>query len=116
MPEVVRPTPTKRGRDRNWDEVFPIWKKENDPDNIEGRVINQVLYAIAMDNRMVGTSREELKQQLLDNALRSVNEYLTEDGMNIEERSKTLLVYGQTIYYINEIFNNLGDVYREHKS
>jgi vacuolar-type H+-ATPase subunit E/Vma4 len=141
MPEVVYPTPDANGKSRTWDDVFPIWKLN--AENTEWRVINNILEAIAMNNRFGEKTADEMRQHLLDNALNSVSGYLEENESKLrelpnpesgsygllnkediteahqkilDERITDWQTYGKYAFYIIRIFENLGGAYREHKS
>lgn len=115
MPEVVYPSPDAEGNSRTWDVVFPIWK--NDNDNSEWRTINTILEAIAMNNRFGGKTVEELRGHLNNEIMVNCHKFLEEVGTeNLEEREKLFRQLGQYLYYVAQVFQNLGGAYREHKS
>ena len=115
MPEVVYPTPDAEGNARTWDQVFPIWKNEND--NVEWRIINTLLESIAMNNRFGGKTVEELRAFLFEDMVKNCRKFIEEVGTeNLEERNKLFREFGQYVYYLDMVFENLGGAYREYKS
>lgn len=114
MPEVVYPTPDAEGNSRTWDQVFPIWK--NDNDQKEWRTVNTILEAVAMNNRFGGKTPDQLKEHLRQQILDNCHKFLEETGTeNLEERQNLFGQLGQYLYYVQMVFENLGGAYREHK-
>lgn len=140
MPEVVYPSNDADGNSRTWDQVFPIWK--NDDDDNDWRIIDQILEAIAMNNRFGGKEPDALRAEMIAYYTGIVKETL--DGLNgephnhkeefpgkspteidilipadrkkiIEERGKYFRILGRYLFYIDEVFKNLGGAYREYK-
>lgn len=143
MPEVVYPKPAEDGSPRTWDQVFPIWK--NDDEAYEWQLINQILEAIAMNNRFGGETVKQLQARLI-----KVNtEWFTEKLAKLEgephkheeefpeanhldlrcscpvpedrkellkERRQVFESYGRVMFYLQRIFEELGGAYREWKT
>jgi hypothetical protein len=139
MPEVVYPK-NKGKQSRTWNEVFPIW--DQNAEQTDWRVINEILEAIAMNNRFGGKTPAQLKKHIqgsIDKWLaKELEENLAEfqalsnpelHGLNgvlksditpehekAEEKRRSLFAtYGRYSYYIKEVFANLGGAYREFK-
>src|SRR6185369_3854954 len=109
MPEVVYPTQDAEGNPRNWDDVFPVWKSDDD---VDWRVVNGILEAIAMNNRFGDKTPEQLKESMIEYALSQTDVFLEKDGFKTEERTLTFSSLGRHLYYIRKVFENLGGAYR----
>lgn len=124
MPEVVYPSPDKNGKSREWKNMFPELPNTHDGWGI----INNTLYTIALNNRMGGQTTEELRKRILDDYNKQMTEMLVKNRMGnkklspktIEKRSevfnKWMKDYGIAIWYVNQVFDNLGGAYRESSS
>lgn len=106
MPEVVY---TKSGD--NWDDVFPIIKQQKMTDNAELSVINAILYTIAV-NSFKGLSTTALKNRLKKQAHEDLQKALSDTERSDSERQQLYAEYGRSMYYIEEVFRNLGGAYR----
>jgi hypothetical protein len=113
MPEQVYPTPNADGTARTWNEVFPIWA--NKDDQLEWRIIDSILEAIAMNNRFGSKTPEELEFSLAETAQEKLARELDKAGDNLEERQDWLRSYGAFTYYLPLVFQNLGGAYRVYK-
>jgi hypothetical protein len=141
MPEVVVPTPSADGSRRTWNQVFPIW--DNDDEDTEWRVIDQILEAIAMNSRFGDKTADELKIHLMSTQHAffveefaklngephnhkeefplvergATQDQIPEDRKKImEDRQRCFKSYGKWMFYLEEVFANLGGAYREYKS
>jgi hypothetical protein len=106
MPEVVYPS-----GDRTWDQVFP-----DIPDGADDwKVINDVLYAIALNNRFGDRNFVKLQAELTEQVRSNLQNFLSTAKTEDEKANirKSAEMYDK---YIPEVFKNLGGAYREHKS
>jgi len=143
MPEVVYPKPAEDGSPRTWDQVFPIWN--NDDEVYEWQLINQILEAIAMNNRFGDETPEQLQARLMKVNTEWVTEKVAklEGGVHkhkeefpeadhsdlgcgcpvpedrkelLEKRHAAFESYGRVMFYLQRIFEELGGAYREWKT
>lgn len=143
MPEVVYPANAEDGSSRTWDQVFPIWNNDDEP--YEWQLIDQILEAIAMNNRFGDKTPEQLRDHLLRRNLDLFTEQLAklegerhkhseefpdvdhydrgcscpipEDRKELmEKRRKTFESCGRVMFYLYRVFDELGGAYREFKS
>jgi hypothetical protein len=143
MPEVVYPQNGEDGKPRTWDVAFPIW--QNDDENTEWQIINQILESIAMNNRFGKETVDELQARLkkdqhewfvsrlkqFEGEKHDHHEEFTshtqfgcgEDCVIPEDRQKLMeqrrhvfQSYGKWLFYLEEVFAQLGGAYREFKN
>jgi hypothetical protein len=140
MPQVIYPSADENGVTRTWDQVFPIWK--NDDENTEWRVIDMILEAIAMNSRFGNENVEQMRARLkktqhdffaeeLAKCVGDPHDYRAEfpdmdrneirtalpaDRCDLMEKRRVLFTsYGKWMFYIDTVLDNLGGAYREHK-
>lgn len=143
MPEVVYPKNAEDGSQRTWDQAFPIWN--NDDEAYEWQLIDQILEAIAMNNRFGDETPTQLRDRLLQANLEHFEAKLreVEGGIHkhreefpeaehtdrgcgcpvpedrkamMEKRHKLFESWGRVSFYLFRIFEELGGAYREFKS
>jgi hypothetical protein len=111
MPEVVYPSNDEEGKSRTWADVFPVWWKE---DNDEYEYINSILYRVACNSRFGCLTAETLKASIIEEMLKGTKASLETKTVNAE-RDIWFTNLGKMLFYINEVFNNLGGAYRASK-
>lgn len=115
MPEVLIPTPYPSGKARTWKNVFPVPLAPGNDNLREYRYIDQILEAIAMNNRMDSRTPEELQAHLTEDALNQIRDRLAKAGKNEEKRKLVFVDAGMFLFYLREVFANFASAYREHK-
>jgi len=140
MPEIVYPSPDADGKPRTWNDVFPIW--QNDDEDTEWRIIDQILEAVAINNRFGGKTPAALRAHIIKSQTEwfaeelakntgsphdhktefpgknwaEILELLPEDRkQDLEERAILFKSLGKWLFYIDQVFANLGGAYREYK-
>jgi len=112
MPEVVYPTDNPQDdTPRTWDQVFPDLSDHTG----DWDIVNGILYQIALNNRFGKFTVDQLRENLNQNAFDDLEINLARSGENSDSRHNDFAHYGRTLYFIKEVFGNLGGAYREHK-
>lgn len=145
MPEVVYPTPNEDGTPRTWVDVFPIWLNDDESTEwqVINAILEGVAMNNRFGDKTPSALKADLKKRYHDYYVEKIATKVgkphnhKEEGFDhsefgctkecakkipyrrrkvIKERAKYFEYYGKWMYYLEEIFKNLGGAYREYKS